>query len=261
MSTSQVAVLYLARGVDVDCFDKFENFIRSYHLWNPGRDHDIFVVFKGFPDAFALSKARAMFSGLGGKFIDVDDGSYDIGAYVDALREISQEQICFLNTNSEIQCSSWLQKLSLNLDRGGVGIVSASGSFESLSMLGRNFPEFPNIHVRSNAFMLKRKHFLDVAGRNLVSSKKDAWLLESGSFGFTRYMFSIGLEALIVGKNGRGYTPSWWASSEIFKVRDQSNLMVHDNVTRGFQAMTWEDKARACKSAWGLSLTNPGCVI
>ena len=56
--------------------------------------------------------------------------------------------------------------------RGGVGLVGASGSYESFSTNApivarpyrtRQFPRFPNPHVRTNAFMLSRELMLGAA--------------------------------------------------------------------------------------------------
>lgn len=261
MINTKLAVLYLARGADDNAEDKFESFILSYLKWPAGAEHDLFVVMKGFASTPMLRATKDRFKVLMPSFIETEDGRFDIGAYADALKSIPHERLCFLNTNSEICSASWLSKLCVNLDREGVGLVSASGSFESLSMLGRRFPAFPNVHVRSNAFMILRDHFLAVAGHAKLMTKSDAWLLESGTSSFTRYVFSLGLDALIVGRNGRGYSSAWWTASDTFCQGEQSNLLVSDNVTRGFDEMTWADKAEACRRVWGDYINNPGGIV
>jgi hypothetical protein len=42
---------------------------------------------------------------------------------------------------------------------GGVGLVGATGSYESLGPALDGFPAFPNIHIRSNAFLIQRELF------------------------------------------------------------------------------------------------------
>ncbi|PNG25031.1 hypothetical protein [Methylocella silvestris] len=261
MSSAKPAVLYLARGADSNAEAKFAAFVRSYSNFPAGVEHDLFIVMKGFASTSMLHSTKDVFKGLAPVFIEVDDNSFDIGAYRDTLKTIPHERLCFLNTNSEICSASWLLKLCVNLDRDNVGVVSASGSFESLSMMGRRFPAFPNVHIRSNAFLMHRNHFLAVVSKAKLSAKLDAWLLESGDSSFTRYVFSLGLDALIVGRNGRGYSSAWWTASDTFRQGEQSNLLVSDNVTRSFDDMTWSDKADACRSAWGDYINNPGNIV
>ncbi len=100
--------------------------------------------------------AAEIFDGLPFEAIETDDLSFDLGAYADALRSVGEDHICFLNTNSEINAPFWLAKLLRNLDTPGVGMVGATGSFESLHYINRLFPAYPNPHLRTNAFAMRR---------------------------------------------------------------------------------------------------------
>ena len=117
-----------------------------------------------------------VFASLSFQPIHTDDLSFDLGAYVEAARQIETDRVCFLNTNSEIAAHHWLAKLSNNLDLQRVGIVGATASFESLKLLDPRFPDFPNVHVRSNAFMLERRRFLDISR---IIGSKTSWMLSS----------------------------------------------------------------------------------
>ena len=61
-----------------------------------------------------------------------DDAGFDIQAYSAALKETSCVYACFFNTFSEIQANQWLKKLYDGITKPGVGLVGATGSFESL---------------------------------------------------------------------------------------------------------------------------------
>jgi hypothetical protein len=69
------------------------------------------------------------------------------------------------------------------------------------------------------------------------------------------------LDALIVGRNGRGYASTWWTASDTFRQGEQINLLVRDNVTRAFDNMTWSEKAEACRRTWGDYINIPGGTI
>jgi hypothetical protein len=216
-----------------------------------GADHALFVIFKGFKDDDQLRAGRETFSGLDYSPVYTGDDTFDIGAYVDAARQISSDTICCLNTNSEIVSTGWLGKLAINLDQPLVGIVGATGSFETNRGADHRFPGFPNVHVRSNAFMMQRELMISILAKFAISNKIDAWLAESGPASLTRRVFDMGLSALIVGADGRGYSPAYWASSHTFRQGTQSNLLVHDNVTRTYEQMPWADKREASLRTWG----------
>ena len=177
--------------------------------------------------------------------------TFDIGAYLDAAKQMDAQRICLLNTNSEIISDDWLAKLWNNLDLGNVGIVGATGSFESLKTLDRRFPGFPNVHIRSNAFMINREFLVDVLSSYSIRTKVDAFLVESGAESITRRVFRMGQTALIVGRDGRGYHPNNWPRSLTYRQGDQSNLLVKDNVTKAFDQSPWEKKKEMSFWAWG----------
>jgi hypothetical protein len=56
---------------------------------------------------------------------------------------------------------------------------------------------------------------------------------------------------LVVGRNGRGYPPLKWPLSETFRQGEQSNLLVHDNVTRDFQQLPSSEKQIIIRKTWG----------
>jgi hypothetical protein len=255
-STKSLALIYLARGADERHLEKFRRFVHSYRTFGAGVDHQLFVIFKGFDDAAHLREGVAAFASLTFQPIHTDDLSFDLGAYVDAARQVESDRVCFLNTNSEIASHHWLAKLSNNLDLPRVGIVGATASFESFKARDSRFPDFPNLHVRSNAFMLERGRFLEVASNHRIGSKSDAYLAESGPESLTRRIFAMGLSALLVGADGRAHSACHWPKSFTFRQGSQSNLLVKDNATRIFDESTWGAKKRLSARAWGQYIDN-----
>jgi hypothetical protein len=249
--SKSLALVYLARGADADHFVRFKAFLRSYTKFAAGAEHRLFIIYKGFVNEGQRRAARELFSIYDHRPIFTSDTAFDIGAYTDALEDIPHDRICFLNTNSEILCDGWLGKLAANLDQPRIGIVSATASFESLSLLDPRFPRFPNVHVRSNAFMMERATAIKVLTAFTIRDKKDAFFAESGPRGMTRRVFEMGLNALVVGRNGRGYPPAAWPISDTFRLGTQSNLLVHDNVTRTYRDMPFSEKRSISKLTWG----------
>ncbi|MET4608341.1 hypothetical protein ABIB90_007847 [Bradyrhizobium sp. JR4.1] len=99
------------------------------------------------------------------------------------------------------------------------------------------FPSFPNPHIRSNAFMLRRPLFLDALPPTLVT-KEDCFEFESGHTSMTNSIVRRGLYAVVVGADGKAYRSSEWSGSKTFRSGGQENILVSDNQTRGFEAMS-----------------------
>jgi hypothetical protein len=246
-----VAVAYLARGADTGWLESCERFLESYMRNPAGVEHSFYVILKGFVNSNDLEMARRIFKCVPQKPVCVDDDKFDIGAYVEWANMIEEEVICVFNTASEILTEDWLRKLAANLSLPNVGLVGATGSYESLKELNSGFPDFPNIHVRSNAFMINRRLFCDITENLNVSSKMDAHFFESGAKSLTRQVLDRGREVLIVGRNGRGYSPKYWPSSYTFRQGMQNNLLIADNQTRNYLALPWIEKREFVFRTWG----------
>ncbi len=109
---------------------------------------------------------------------------------------------------------------------------------------------FPNPHIRTNAFMIERKLFLNVLPDSL-ETKNDSYLFESGPDGLTQQILLRGLKVVVVGANGRVYAMEEWGDSGTFRLGDQHNLLVKDNQTRAFQNMSAAEKRAFTTMTWG----------
>jgi len=315
---ADLAVAYLARRAEG--LEPIRRFVESYRRNPAGVPHQLVVIFKGYATAEDLAGARAALGDLPYDAIRLDDTGYDIGAYIAAARQIETDRVCFLNTFSEILAPGWLASLDRHGRQTGVGIVGATGSYESLysSMvliskviwlsetrghgvderlarhfrwmlanraprrfdlapglltilrtvvrrlnalririnaprLYRNFPRFPNPHIRSNGFLLRRDLLLGFG--EIGRRKRHAYAFESGRDNMTARITQSGLAALIVGADSNAYDVPQWPHSGIFRSGSQANLLIADNQTKAFMALSAEERdAYACMT-WG----NPGC--
>jgi len=246
-----IAVAYLARGADKDSLLSFERFLRSYIHNLSGVPHSLYVIFKGFENDVDLEKARALFSSVTFTPVFLDDVSLDIGAYIEWANMIEEDLICVFNTASEILAPDWLLKLTVNLLLPNVGLVGATASYESLNDYNSAFKAFPNIHIRSTAFMIDRSLFCNITQGFEVSTKIDAFHFESGPESLTRQVLAKGKKILLVGRNGRGYSPAFWPVSETFRQGIQNNLLIADNQTRNYLALAWNEKREFVIRTWG----------
>jgi len=247
----RIAVAYLLRGADNSWHASCQRFIDSYLRHPAGTDHSLYVLFKGFPNQHMLDAASDMFASIAHQPLLLDDDSFDIGAYVEFANGIDAELICAMNTASELLAANWLAKLAANLALPGVGLVGASASYESLNDWNASFPKFPNVHLRSNAFMIRRELFCRLTRSLLIREKIDAFNFESGNSSISRQVQALGQSILLVGRNGRGYAPAFWPVSDTFRLGPQDNLLVGDNQTRNFSALSWNEKREFVLRTWG----------
>jgi hypothetical protein len=248
---ARIAVAFLARGAGEDWKAECTRFLDSYVNHPAGVEHSFYVLFKGFPDRASLHEAQALFERVEHRSMLLDDDKFDIGAYIEWINRIDDEIVCAFNTTSEILTDHWLKKLAVNLALPNAGLVGATASFESLKSWHDGFPPFPNVHVRSNAFMVDRQILCRYTEGMEIRDKLDAFRFESGPKSLSAHIASLGKEVMIVGRNGRGYAPMFWPSSETFRLASQSNLLVGDNQTRNFMALPWLEKRDIVIRTWG----------
>jgi glycosyltransferase involved in cell wall biosynthesis len=253
-----IAVAYLARGADKNCFQSFERFRDSYKNNHAGCTHSFYIIFKGFSSDDDLNKAVNLFEGIPFSPVFLEDDKFDLGAYIEWANQINHDLICMLNTASEIQATDWLCKLAVNLMTPNMGLVGATGSYESLYDLSPLYKKFPSPHIRSNAFMIDRALFCSITDGVAIRNKMDALLLESGPHSITARIFNRGKNILIVGKNGRGYSTEFWPKSGTFRQNQQENLLVGDNQTRDFLNLIPEQRKIILFKTWGNYLDSIG---
>ncbi len=256
-----IAVAYLARGADKDWFASCERFLRSYKQYDAGIKHHLYIIFKGFEQSADLEKAKMLFSNIAYMPLFLKDDSFDIGAYIEWANLIEEELICMFNTTSEILAEAWLYKLAINLAIPHTGLVGASGSYESLDSYKYNFHPFPNVHIRSNVFMINRRLFCTITQGLEVKSKSNALHFESGPKSLTQQIVSMRKNVLLVGRNGRGYPPPLWPISDTFRQGRQSNLLIADNQTRMFCALPYGEKRLFVMRTWGNYIQNKSTFL
>lgn len=282
---SSLAVVYLARGVGNGLASAI-NFFEAYRDFPPGCPHDLIVIAKGWPDIEGRKALEHLAESHAARIIDLPDDGFDWGAYMRLAPVLPQIWLCFLNTHSLPRVSGWL-KLMLNCAQSPkAGAVGATASWGTMiptwpllkprgdmtilsypirlahdalifAMNASEFPSFPNPHLRSNAFLVKRKLFNEfIEIRTVPRSKRDVHILESGKDGFTQFLIDRRLTPFVVGANGLCYKSIDWIISNTFRVPGQSNLIVADNQTIAYDNASKSLRKRLELAAWGKTFTN-----
>ena len=118
------------------------------------------------------------------------------------------------------------------------------------------FPAFPNPHIRSNGFLVRRADLL-AARRRAIHDMLDACEFESGADSLTSQLRRQGLRALVVDRAGAAFDVADWARSRTFRLADQEGLLMEDNRTRDFDAQSPAAKATQAWMSWGDYIAPP----
>jgi len=122
-----VGVVYLYRCAEGE--GPVRRFLATYRNHAAGVDHDLHVVFKGFPNSNGIARGRALFDDIPINCVEHADVGFDIGSYRHAATIVPNRRLLFLNTFSQILADNWLAHFDRALDHPGNGLVGATGSW------------------------------------------------------------------------------------------------------------------------------------
>ena len=114
----------------------------------------------------------------------------------------------------------------------------------------RDFKRFPNPHLRSNAFMIRRELLIDLSFE-LDNTKQSCNRFESGPDGLHMRIAQRGLSSVLVGADGSIYDVAQWPQSQTFRLGSQKNVLVIDNQVRNFAKMSKGEKILHERITWG----------
>ena len=264
-------------------FNNYKNFIDSYLNVSAGHEHELIFLFNGVKDENELQPyfEYAEISKIKYKYFSLKNGQ-DIEAYFWVSEKLSgYTHFLFLNSFSIILYNDWLQYYVNAIELEGVGLVGATGSWQShysnvfheytiayefnKSFLYNFrkyklmlkaffywrflFPSFPSPHIRTNAFIVKRDVFLKLKKKK-ITSKFDAYLFENGRKGLSNQLRKKGYQILVVDKFGNTYEPDRWPESKTFWIEEQQNLLIKDNQTKVYCEANKYERKRLKQLAW-----------
>ncbi len=223
-------------------------FLESIAFHDAGRDFDLLYVLKGFPPGEDDPALRAHPGDVRACVTEfrISDEGYDLNAYLRVAAQFEHRRMLFFNSYSRILARNWLASYVTAFDSApNCGIVGATGSFETIPGT-----TFPNVNVRTNAFMIERELFLSVDPGPLVT-KGDCNRFEAGPESLTRQIGRRGLEPLLVDRFGKPWCVSEWPVSRIFRSGRQEALLVADNRTHHYAVAGPAKRLRLARLAWG----------
>ena len=275
--SDSICVFHLIRfGTPLDVLARF---LTSYRRFHAGCPHKLVFLLKGFEEG-AQPGLDQLLAVVPHARIACPDRGFDLGSYFYGSSRVEERLVMFTNSYSVLQGEDWLAKLTTAYCQPRVGLVGATGSWESLASVhwqtrpdktapwrsrlrahGRTvalglplsalFPAFPNPHLRTNGFMLARRDFLALQPR-ILRTKLNAWSFESGRRSMTRQILERGLDVRVVARDGSTFGPADWIESNTFWQSCQENLLIQDNRTIAYEQGNTDLQTRWSRAAWGM---------
>jgi hypothetical protein len=251
---SEVAVVHLVwapLGVE-----QLRRFVESYAAHPAGQAHRLIIVYNGFAPDSTMDQWHEALTDVRHDDLLLASRMLDLAAYREAIVASDAEVYCFLNSYSEPLSADWLRLLIGHLNDPTIATVGASGSYESIYTTShpltrvrkRGFPEFPNPHLRTNAFAARREQLMRIQWPT-ITSKMDALRFESGPQSLTRQLQRFG-RAVVAGRDGCAYDVGAWRESNTFRWGNEANLLVSDNRTREYLAASEAQREDLERRAW-----------
>jgi hypothetical protein len=244
--------------------EPLRDFVASYREHPAGAEHELVVLLNGVEDRSLLDEL----DGVEHTAIELESPMLDLAAYHEVAGRLAHERLCFLNSYSVIRGDDWLAKLVRAHDQPGVGMAGATGSWESqaewrrgaprywlyqlagLREARRDYPRFPNPHLRTTGFLIDRDLLLEL-GLDRAVDKHAAYLIESGKESIAVELHRRGLRMVVVGRDGRSFEVEEWSRSGTFRTGDQENLLIADNQTGAYQGAWNRLRRRLTRASWG----------
>ncbi len=225
-------------------------FFASFFDNDPGKDIPLIVLCKGYESTKSPPEVNALLptqiNRIQLQFVS-DDG-VDLTAYQKLCERSPKSNFLFLNSHSRLQKPDWYVLFSLGLKKvGKKGVVGASGSWETPDP--KNI-KFPNPHIRTNAFLIHARTYLDLS-KNKVGTRNECLAFEAGKTNLTNQVLQNGGAALIINGNGQLFSPEDWPKSQTFRLMDQEQLLVFDNRSAKYHHGTKKRRWHHATASWG----------
>ena len=289
-----IDVIYLARGVDWG-LNAAKTFIESYKKHPAGYPHHLIIAAKAWntmPEEYQELKRLA--EELNAIVIDLPDDGFEFTAYYRCALNLHSDFILCMTSSSVIQADNWLEKFAQKInDNKLLKMIGTCGSWAPTpkydmiewSQLKKQytkkdlkyyydkylykikcllqyikyknqFSNFPNYHIRTNAFIIDRNLYIEYFNqKHKPKTKMDCYCYESGKFSLTNYICSNNYKLGILGKDNILYNKKDWNKSRTFCAQDTSNIIIRDKYDTYFKNLSSIKRCIYEKIIWGEYLT------
>ena len=257
--------------------------------------YKIYIIFKGWEGKKHVNP-KSFFSNIKKNinFFYFSDDGFDLGAYFKILKYVDEEYIYFFNTTSRIIDDNFFKFSLKAISDKKLGLLGWAGSFGTLRpsikkiffkfkininknfisaiknflidvilfpydllYLYKNFPKFPNPHVRAHAFLIKKHLYEDFS---IISkyprTKNEVLELESGKNGLTKFVQKKGFHVKVLNSKNKVFDIGECDKSETWRTGGEQHVLVTDQGHLSYEKMPISRKLFKEYSAWQKIKTN-----
>lgn len=219
----EIVYVYWAQHPEIEMMSK--RFVDTYYAHPPGETHKTTIVCNGGRPTGAR---KTMFDRLPNvSYIDHDDSGWDIGAFIAAAKQSTDEMAVYMGTSIYFYRSGWLSRMVDAWMKHGPGMYGMAGTFEGSPHLNTTgfwcspkwLAEYPYPMITKND-----RYNFENGVANKVQAINSPDLL--GSHALWRMIYKKGLPVLLVTWDGEYEWWDWRKPANIFKRGNQSNMLL-----------------------------------
>ena len=262
----KIIVVYLSSKYSK--ISDLKKFIKSYKKFKAGSRHKLLICFKQLPKK-ELTKRLLLLKKIN-YFIDpININDHEWGSLKRVCQFYLKNYIFFMNDYSYPITSNWLKYFHKFKENKMIIGCTASKSSNFNNSFYRNhkdnyfkaflkiiyfffkIPRFPNPHLRSTAFLIKAKDYLEFIKDKNISFKIQSLALESGYDGLTNFFKKKGYKIKVLNRFGNLFDLDNGILSKTFASYNQEGLIISDNQTRTYDKLSFKNKVKKRKQSWG----------
>lgn len=228
-----------------------EDFINSYKKNPAGIKHKFNIIAKNWTNLNEYQKLKNLAKENKAEIIDLPDDGFDIGAYFRAAKLLKNEYVFYIGSNINIEQKNWLLHLyNAFLSDDCIQLAGPMGSW------AKGFYEkFPNPHIRTNSFLVKRELFLEYAQtHDFPETKADTWEVEHGEKSLSNFITQKRFKLAVVNSDGKIFQQNDWINSQTYVTREESKLLLSDKWARRYIQADEILQRRIEADVWGKCL-------
>lgn len=231
--------------------DVVKNFINSYNNHPAGIEHSFVIIAKNWNDSNTYNQLCQLAKENNAEIIDLPDDGWDFGAYFRAIKLLKNDYVVFLGSGVKVLSDNWL----LYFDKAfksdsSIQLAGAMGNWGDTKR-----ETFPNYHIRTSAFMMKKDLFAQYASeQKFPVTKEDTYELEHGQNSLTYFVLNKGYRAVVVNSDGEIFDPPDWDFSQTFRSPGENKSMFSDKQSLYYYSADEYLKLSLETAGWGRSL-------
>lgn len=251
-----------------DDISRFKNFINSYKNNNPGYPHKFLICYKLLDDN-KLNLCRSIAGDISHEeFIDpIRKNDFEFKTMERAIQKYNDYIVLFLISHCCFEKENWLKIINDSFhDNSFMGFSGSNESiFSSLRFkkfwkiysylkqyfnLKKNFPKFPNPHIRGPSFVLKQNDFLEFVKDKKYLDKMDAVKTECGKYSMTNFFIRKGYDVFVINSSGKKYDLDNMEKSMTYCNSLNADVLISDRHHKKYQLLSNEDRIKTKKKCW-----------